>query len=248
MLGYMPFDPIEKRTEGTIRAPDGEVFRVTKGAPHVIAKLCRDPALLSKVMAVVDSFAERGIRSLAVARSKPGTVSASPRAPLPAAAGNGGEPAPAPPVVTDGPVSSSPVIPPTPLADGGAVALPATSSAAAAAAEQPQPPELSEEHEDHVEWEMLGILSFLDPPRPGTKEVLLKALEYGVDVKMITGDHVKIAKETARQLGLGTNILNADGLPTLDKDGKVPKDLQKLAPVIIDADGFAQAREAGCCR
>lgn len=32
---------------------------------------------------------------------------------------------------------------------------------------------------------------------------------------MITGDHAIIAKETARQLGLGTNIPDANGLPTL---------------------------------
>jgi len=29
-------------------------------------------------------------------------------------------------------------------------------------------------------------------------------------VKMVTGDHLKIAKETARRLGLGTNIYEAD--------------------------------------
>ena len=31
-------------------------------------------------------------------------------------------------------------------------------------------------------------------------------MEFGVDVKMITGDHLLIAKETARVLGIGTNI------------------------------------------
>jgi H+-transporting ATPase len=41
------------------------------------------------------------------------------------------------------------------------------------------------------------------------------------------GDHTVIAKETARQLGLGTEIANAKGLPMMDADGKVPKDLGK---------------------
>jgi hypothetical protein len=36
-------------------------------------------------------------------------------------------------------------------------------------------------------WQMLGILTFLDPPRPDTKDTIEKAMEYGVDVKMITG-------------------------------------------------------------
>ena len=33
----------------------------------------------------------------------------------------------------------------------------------------------------------MGLLTFLDPPRPDTKDTIEKALEFGVDVKMITG-------------------------------------------------------------
>lgn len=55
-------------------------------------------------------------------------------------------------------------------------------------------------------WQFLGILTFLDPPRPDTKETIHRAMAFGVDVKMITGDHGVIAKETARSLGMGTNI------------------------------------------
>jgi hypothetical protein len=36
-------------------------------------------------------------------------------------------------------------------------------------------------------WQMMGILTFLDPPRGDTKITIERALEYGVDVKMITG-------------------------------------------------------------
>ena len=50
-----------------------------------------------------------------------------------------------------------------------------------------------------------------------------------------------IAKETARQLGLGTNITTARGLPTLDASGHVPDDLgTKYGPMILAADGFAE--------
>ena len=38
---------------------------------------------------------------------------------------------------------------------------------------------------------------------------------------MITGDQVLIAKEMSRILGLGMNISDATGLPSLDEDGKV---------------------------
>ncbi len=55
------------------------------------------------------------------------------------------------------------------------------------------------------------------------------------------GDHQIIAKETARTLGMGTVIQDAAGLPSLDADGKIPKDLgKKYGKMILDADGFAQ--------
>ena len=90
------------------------------------------------------------------------------------------------------------------------------------------------------EWQMLGMLTFLDPPRPDTKETLRRAKEFGIDVKMITGDHKAIAKETCRQLGLGDSVLGREGLPDLDEDGKAPGDLSQYVPLILGADGFAQ--------
>lgn len=95
--------------------------------------------------------------------------------------------------------------------------------------------------DDINSWEMLGMLTFLDPPRPDTKHTIEQALENGVDVKMVTGDQVLIAKEMSRMLGLGTNIPNADGLPKFDADGKIPSDLgEKYGRMILEADGFAQ--------
>eukprot|EP01036_Dinobryon_divergens_P061452 gene61452-biopygen2712 len=43
-MDYMPFDPIVKRTEGTVRdKATGKVYKTTKGAPHVLLKLVNDP-------------------------------------------------------------------------------------------------------------------------------------------------------------------------------------------------------------
>ena len=82
-----------------------------------------------------------------------------------------------------------------------------------------------------------ALFSRLFPACPPTPLPLLLA-------RMCTGDHGVIAKETARTLGLGTNIQDANGLPTLDADGKVPKDLgKKYGKMILEADGFAQV----CC-
>ncbi len=170
-INYLPFDASIKRTEGTVRdVTTGEVFSTTKGAPHIIAALLSGADAEASRRALhdqVEALAARGIRCLAVARTRkqPG----------------GGE-----------------------------------------------------------AWQALGLLTFLDPPRPDTQATLQRCMANGVAVKMITGDHVAIAKETARQLGIGTNILNAAGLPSLDANGKPPKDLETHTPRMIAADGFAQ--------
>ncbi|KAK3275928.1 hypothetical protein CYMTET_15971 [Cymbomonas tetramitiformis] len=92
------------------------------------------------------------------------------------------------------------------------------------------------------ELKMFGVLTFLDPPRPDTKSTIHNAAKLGVDVKMITGDHAVIAKETCRQLGMGDDIYKADGLPSM-KIGEegVPQDLgDKYGEQIENANGFAE--------
>jgi H+-transporting ATPase len=54
---------------------------------------------------------------------------------------------------------------------------------------------------------MVGIIPMLDPPREDTTWVIDKMHEAGVEVKMVTGDHLNIAKETAKLIGMSTNIL-----------------------------------------
>jgi H+-transporting ATPase len=91
------------------------------------------------------------------------------------------------------------------------------------------------------DWIFIGVLTFLDPPRFDTKETIEQAMEMGVDVKMVTGDNVLIARETARVLGMGTNISTTEGLPSMNEDGSVPNDLAKThGEMIINSDGFAQ--------
>jgi len=95
---------------------------------------------------------------------------------------------------------------------------------------------------DHGEWVMLGLLTFLDPPRSDTLKTIQDAKAHGVAVKMITGDHQLIAKETARRLDLGDNILASHGLPVLDPVTKQkPEHLaRKFGDHILAADGFAE--------
>jgi len=84
-------------------------------------------------------------------------------------------------------------------------------------------------------WKLVGVLPLFDPPREDAKATLLTARALGVNVKMVTGDALAIAQETAKKLGLGTNILDAGGL----SDSK-RKETKAVAASIEHADGFAQ--------
>jgi H+-transporting ATPase len=84
-------------------------------------------------------------------------------------------------------------------------------------------------------WRLLGVLPLSDPPREDAKSTIATARELGVHVKMVTGDQVAIARETARTLGMGTGILDAAGLGDTKRE-----ETAAAAEAIEDADGFAQ--------
>ncbi len=156
---FVPFDPVNKRTEATVTTADGSTFKVTKGAPQVIQAMAHlDPTLDATVTGVVDDFATRGFRALGVARTMPG----------------------------------------------------------------------------HDDWKLLGILPLSDPPRVDSKETIAEARRLGVDVKMVTGDNLAIAKEVASEIGLGTNMFNASTLTDPTKTDA------EIAAQIVSADGYAE--------
>jgi len=84
-------------------------------------------------------------------------------------------------------------------------------------------------------WQFVGVLPLFDPPREQAKATIASARQMGVQVKMVTGDQMAIARETARQLGLGTNILDASGLGDTKHH-----ETEQSAESIEKADGFAQ--------
>ena len=68
---FQPFDPVHKRTEAAVKGPDGNTFKVTKGAPQVILKLSANAGhVKSAVDKAVNDFAARGFRALGVARAE----------------------------------------------------------------------------------------------------------------------------------------------------------------------------------
>ena len=159
VLHFQPFDPVGKRTEASVRAADGTSFKVTKGAPQVIMELAANSAKVKvAVDQAVQEFAQRGFRSLGVARAE-----------------------------GDGP------------------------------------------------WQLVGVLPLFDPPRPDAKATIATAEQMGIRVKMVTGDAIAIAQETAKALGMATGVLDAAGLG----DAKAKAGAAE-AKAIEAADGFAQ--------
>ena len=156
---FQPFDPVHKRTEATVKDPDGTEFKTTKGAPQVILELSANAGEIKPaVEKAVGEFAARGFRSLGVARAG---------------------------------------------ADG--------------------------------KWQFLGVLPLFDPPRDDARATIATARQMGVRIKMVTGDALAIALETAKKFGIGTNILDASGLG----DAKRQESPAETA-AIENADGVAQ--------
>ncbi|KAG7985467.1 hypothetical protein I3843_03G026800 [Carya illinoinensis] len=166
---FLPFNPTDKRTALTYVDSEGKMHRVSKGAPEQILNLVHNKSEIEcRVHAMIDKFAERGLRSLAVAYQE----------------------------VPDGRKESQ----------GG-------------------------------RWQFIGVLPLFDPPRHDSAETIRRALDLGVNVKMITGDQLAIAKETGRRLGMGTNMYPSSALLGQNKD-------ESMAALPVDdliekADGFA---------
>ncbi len=81
-------------------------------------------------------------------------------------------------------------------------------------------------------WRYAGLIALQDPPREDSAETVRTASSLGVSMKMVTGDHVAIAREIARMVGLGTNIRPASDF--------IDKPDEEATDIIEKADGFAQ--------
>jgi H+-transporting ATPase len=84
-------------------------------------------------------------------------------------------------------------------------------------------------------WHLIGILPLYDPPREDAKSTVATARQMGVQLKMVTGDAIAIARETAKVLDMGSNILDGASLGDSKRN-----ETDAVANSIEDADGFAQ--------
>ncbi|WP_457752083.1 plasma-membrane proton-efflux P-type ATPase [Thermococcus sp.] len=81
-------------------------------------------------------------------------------------------------------------------------------------------------------WRFVGLIPLFDPPRDDSAETVKFLKRNGIRVKMITGDHIAIAKQIAKILGIGTKIHTADELEKARG--------HELIGLCEEADGFAQ--------
>ncbi|KAK2978194.1 hypothetical protein RJ640_030367 [Escallonia rubra] len=175
---FLPFNPVEKSTAITYIDSTGNWHRSSKGAPEQIIDLCELKGDARKrAHEIIDNFANRGLRSLAVGRQR---------------------------------IRLYDII----------YRLPEKTKESAGSP-----------------WEFVGLLPLFDPPRHDSAETIRKALDLGVNGKMITGDQLAIGKETGRRLGMGTNMYPSSSLLGQSKD-------ESIASIPVDeliekADGFA---------
>ena len=65
---------------------------------------------------------------------------------------------------------------------------------------------------DESNMVLIGFLAFLDPPKDTAKSAIRVLKEYGVSVKILTGDNEKVTASIARQVGMKVNdiLLGSD--------------------------------------
>jgi H+-transporting ATPase len=85
---------------------------------------------------------------------------------------------------------------------------------------------------DFDDLRLAGLLVMTDPPRTDSKGMIEEARRLGIKPMMLTGDNLSIAKEIARQVGIGDNIIRFSDIAAVAEDEKVS--------IIESIDGFAE--------
>lgn len=154
---FVPFDPSTRKTEATIEF-GGRRVRVVKGAYPVLRALCGlSDAEAQPFADVINRWAEKGFRAIAVAMGEP-----------------------------DAP-------------------------------------------------KFVGVAALYDPPRKTSKAFIQELRELGVSVKMLTGDAKPIAREIAREVGIGANILQPETVRAA-----IQRDDPAAYDIVDQADGFSE--------
>jgi len=84
-------------------------------------------------------------------------------------------------------------------------------------------------------WKMVGLVALYDMPRQDTPFLIQEIRKLGVRVKMLTGDAKPIAREIARMVGLGENVVSGRELKE-----QLEKDPERAGELAEEADVFAE--------
>ena len=79
--------------------------------------------------------------------------------------------------------------------------------------------------------QFVGIVALFDPPLPDSAQMISEIKNLGVKVKMLTGDALPIAKEIAKQVGVGDDVASASLLRNDNVDNH---------SIIVSHSGFAE--------
>ena len=89
--------------------------------------------------------------------------------------------------------------------------------------------------DEEGKWQYMGLLALYDPPREDSASMIQEAKNRGVQTKMITGDNIAIAVETAKSLGMSSTICTADSLFNTKEQSDI-----ELANRIEKSEGLAE--------
>lgn len=89
--------------------------------------------------------------------------------------------------------------------------------------------------EDDKSLKIVGLVALYDMPRPDAKQLIGELKGLGISVKMLTGDALPIAKETARQVGLSDAIT-----ASTEFEKTVETEPDKASEIAEKSDGFAE--------
>lgn len=70
--------------------------------------------------------------------------------------------------------------------------------------------------EDENDMVLIGFLAFLDPPKPSAANAIRQLQNYGVEVKVLSGDNDAVVRTIARQVGISGKTLTGMELEALE--------------------------------
>ena len=83
--------------------------------------------------------------------------------------------------------------------------------------------------------QLIGLSTLYDKPRPDSRQLIHELQELGISVKMLTGDALPIAREIAKDVGLGENVIRASDLKVCIKESPI-----EAGEAAEKTDGFAE--------